>query len=815
MRPTKAGQACAGWLIALIAAAVGLAALGTAQPYGSAEPTTPIELRVWQGLDDPTDIAIGARAPEGVWGELGRVPLPLDGLTPSGHYRYGQTTLEVPLTDFAPVGVEVRVWQAVRASHVLYVSARGVDGSWDLLGTFRFRLEHGVRPDLGYRFGDMRIEVELPEPQVVTLAGSAGERGSADGVGDDARFRGSSAPWDLGLDVDADGNVIVADYSNAAIRRIAPDGTVTTIAGGNGHGVRDGPADVAQFANPTDVAVAPDGAIYVAQHRNNHIRKITPDGMVTTLVGDGSLSWNSVPSSIRDGHVEDAVFYRIRAIELAPDGDLYIMEPYNIRRLSPSGWVTTVAGAGVVGFVDGPGRKARFHGLRDIALDAAGNLYVIDSNDRFPAPGDQFETIRKIDANGIVSTLFVGDPSQAGGPLASPEGIAVSASGEIYIANTGRNQIVRLTSDGELRAVAGSGNGGFRDGPYSGAEFLEPGALAFAPDGSLIVADQVGTVVRAILPDGDGFGPGVPLVNVEVLPRVEGVQVTRLAGRAGASSYRGDGGPATAAHLSGVRGIAMDQAGNVFVADTLNDAIRRISTDGTISTLAGGNGYGTRDGPADQAQFERPVRVAVDTEGNVFVSEAFNSPLRRIAPDGTVSTLDGQVLGNFRPMVGHPDGSLLIARSGSIVRRAPDGTISTVTTGSGTVCALTVDHEGAVFFAVNLSNATAIKKVTLAGDVVTLFEGRAGRYGGPASPCITGMAVTPDGSIYLADRDLGQVTRIDTNGAAAVVADHEDFEARTNTWPTGIVVTSEGALIVSDRWQHVIWKITIDEDEGR
>ena len=799
-------------LIALIAAAVGLATLGTAQPYGSGETTTPIELRVWQGLDAPTDIAVGARAPDGVWGELGMVPLTLDGLTASGRYRYGQTTLQVPLTDFAPVGVEVRVWQAARVPRVIYVSARGVGGSWDLLGTFRFRLEHGVRPDLGYRFGDMRIEVELPEPQVVTLAGRAGEQGSADGVGDDARFRGSSAPWDLGLDVDAEGNVIVADYSNAAIRRIAPDGTVTTIAGGNGHGVRDGPAEVAQFANPTDVAVAPDGAIYVAQYLNNHIRKITPDGMVTTLVGDGSLAWNRVPSSIRDGHVEDAVFYRIRAIELAPDGDLYIMEPYGIRRLSPSGWVTTVAGAGVVGFVDGPGRRARFHSLRDIALDAAGNLYVIDSNDRVPAPGDQFETIRKIDANGIVSTLFVGDPSQAGGPLASPEGIAVSASGEIYISNTGRNQIVRLTSEGELRAVVGSGDAGFRDGPYSGAKFREPGALAFAPNGALIVADQVGTVVRAILPDGDGFGPGVPLVDVEVLPRVEGVQVTRFAGRPGASSYRGDGDPAAQAHLSGVRGIAIDQAGNVFVADTLNDAIRRISTDGTISTLAGGNGYGTRDGPADRAQFERPVRVAVDTEGNVFVSEAFNSPLRRIGADGTVSTLDGQ-LGNFRPMAAHPDGSLLIARSGSIVRRAPDGTISTVTTGSGTVCALTVDHDGAVYFAVNLSNAAVIKTLTPAGDIVTLFEGRAaGRYGGPVSPCITGIAVTPDGSLYLADRDLGRVTRIDTSGAAAVVADHEDFDARTNTWPTGIVVTPEGDLIVSDRWQHVIWKITIDED---
>ena len=135
-------------LIALLAAAVGVAALGTAQPYGSGEMTTPIELRLWQGLDDPTDIAVGARAPDGVWGELGMVPLALDGLTASGRYRYGGTTLEVPLRTATPVGVEVWVWQAARDPHVIYVSARGVGGSWDLLGTFRFRVDHGVRPNL-------------------------------------------------------------------------------------------------------------------------------------------------------------------------------------------------------------------------------------------------------------------------------------------------------------------------------------------------------------------------------------------------------------------------------------------------------------------------------------------------------------------------------------------------------------------------------------------------------------------------------------------------------------------------------------------
>ena len=257
-------------------------------------------------------------------------------------------------------------------------------------------------------------------------------------------------------------------------------------------------------------------------------------------------------------------------------------------------------------------------------------------------------------------------------------------------------------------------------------------AIALAPDGALIVADQVGSVVRAILPAEDGFGSGVPLVGIEVLPRVEGVRVTRFAGQQGATAgLVGDGGPATRAYFSSLRGIAIDQAGNVFVADVGNNAIRRISTNGTISTLAGGNGSGTLDGPGDQAQFRAPYRVAVDAEGTVFVSEVWNERVRRIAPDGTVSTLDGEAPGGSRPIAAQPDGSLLIARSGSILRRAPDGTISTVTRGSGTICALAVDHEGTIFFAVHQGNVAAVKKVILTGDVVTVFEGRAGRYGGP------------------------------------------------------------------------------------
>ncbi|MXZ62986.1 MAG: hypothetical protein F4Y98_05165 [Chloroflexi bacterium] len=805
-----------GLLIALIATAVGLGALASAQPYGSGEPnTTPIELRVWQSLDDPTDIAIGARAPGGAWGELGMVRLRLDdGFTAGGHYRYGQTALEVPLTDFAPVGVEVRVWQAINVPHVVYVSARGVVGSWDLLGTFRFRLEHGERPDLGYRFGDMRIEVELPEPQVITLAGSAGERGYVDGVGRDARFR-STPPGAMGLDVDAEGNVIVADYSNDAIRRIARDGTVTTIAGGNGSGLRDGPADVAQFAGPTDVAVAADGTIYVAQARNDHIRKITPDGVVTTVAGNGSLEVNLDPARARDGPAGEAIFFQMKAIALGPDGDLYILENSRIRRLSPSGWVSTVAGGPRVGFVDGRGPSARFGSLTDIAVDARGALYVLESNIWVSGRADWYEIVRKIDANGVVRTLFRDPLPHAGGRLAYPEALTVGPGGDIYISNTAHNQIVRLTPAGEVHAVAGSGEVGSGDGQYGTAEFSRPGALALTPDGALIVADQEGATVRAILPGPDGLRTGAQLVDVEVLPRLEGVRVTRFAGRGSSlGGLRGDGGPADKAYFRGVRGIALDPAGNVLVADSDNHAVRLISTDGTISTFAGGNGKGVHDGPRDFAQFTWPHHVAVDAEGVIYVLEDAYRRVRRIAPDGTVSTLAGAQMTNIRSIATEPDGSLLFPRAGGILRRAPDGSISTLVAGSGAVSAIAVDGEGSVFYTVDEHFAGTLKVLSPTGEASTVLDAWSGTGRAQLSPSVTGIAIAPDGSVYLADPGFGRVLRLDRSGALAIVADRA-FAGSQRGSPNSIVVTPEGDLLVSDAWQHVIWKITIDEDAGR
>ena len=450
-------------LVAL-AAVLGLAVAGPAWAQGSG-PTAPVEVRVWQGVEDELDISVSARPAAGSWRTLGTVPLPLDdGVSSTGQYRYGDIALDVPLAGRAsPATVEVRVWQDVGDSARVYISARPAGGDWGVLGTIRLPLDDGVSSTGRYRFGDISLDVPLLETAVTTLAGQAGEWGHRDGSSEIARFGGSRYHGGrLGLTIDLDGNAIVADPVNHAIRRVTPEGVVTTIAGGNGAGLRDGPLEEAQFDSPQDIALGLDGSIFVADAGNHRIRKITRDGMVTTVAGSDrtGAEWRE----IRDGPDEQALFEGPFALALDSYGDLYIVERFAVRRMTPSGWVSTVAGNNGWGWRDGPSGVAQFQSLYDLAVDDEGNLYVIDDTRGSVGSAGTALAIRKIDTSGMVTTLYRDEPPSLGGTLAYPSGIAVTGDGTVYLANTGRHQIVRLTADGALRAVAGTGEKGALDG---------------------------------------------------------------------------------------------------------------------------------------------------------------------------------------------------------------------------------------------------------------------------------------------------------------------------------------------------------------
>ncbi|ARK98201.1 hypothetical protein BOC43_28645 [Burkholderia pseudomallei] len=271
--------------------------------------------------------------------------------------------------------------------------------------------------------------------------------------------------------------------------------------------------------------------------------------------------------------------------------------------------VSTVAGSGYYGFVDGPGTSAKFTSPAGIAVDVGGMLYVADQGN---------DAIRKITPDGTVSTLAGGSRGFVNGQASSakfsnPRGVALGTGGMLYVADQGNNAIRKITPDGTVSTLAG-GSQGFVNGQASSAKFLMPADVAAGTSGTLYVADYGNHAIRKITPDGT---------------------VSTLAG--GSSGFAD--GQGTSAKFFGPIGIAVDTSDTLYVADFGNNAIRKIATDGTVSTLAGGGGSGSVDGQGTSAKFTRPAGIVVDTSGTLYVADSGNNAIRKITPDGTVSTL--------------------------------------------------------------------------------------------------------------------------------------------------------------------------------
>ena len=297
--------------------------------------------------------------------------------------------------------------------------------------------------------------------------------GTIDGAADRARF---SEPF--GIVAAPDGAIFVADAGHAhRIRRIAPDGTVTTVAGG-ARGFADGTGTHAEFSTPSGLALASDGTLYLADTGNHAIRRITPDGQVSTLAGDGT------PGHV-DGPGLHARFNGPIGIAVARDGRVIVADTYNdrIRVIDTGGTVTTLAGSGRPGADDGVGDGATFDTPTGLAFGASGLLYVADTGNGM---------VRIVDPSGHVTT-----PTWARGDgFFHPLGIASAPDSELYIADEG-GHIVAIGNDGNIRTLAGTGVG-FRDGAGLTAQFRRPSGVAWLRPGHLVVADAANALIRAV-----------------------------------------------------------------------------------------------------------------------------------------------------------------------------------------------------------------------------------------------------------------------------------------------------------------------------
>ena len=307
----------------------------------------------------------------------------------------------------------------------------------------------------------------------VVVLAGDGTPGFRDGRTSRARF---SDPF--GVAVAADGTIFVADAGIAhAIRRITPAGFVTTLAGG-GRGFVDGHGAVARFDTPSGLALAPDGTLYVADTANNAIRRITPAGDVSTLAGDSVAGY-------RDGPAAQARFNGPLGVAVDAEGRVIVADTYNdrIRAILPDGVVVTLAGAGEPGMIDGPPRAARFDTPSGLAVDEAGRIYVADTGNH---------VVRIIEPGGRVTTAAATLTSGLGRPL----GIAATPDGDLYVSDFG-GRILEIDTEGTVRTLAGSAPG-FQDGDGAEARFRQPAGVAASARGRMIVADAGNALIRLV-----------------------------------------------------------------------------------------------------------------------------------------------------------------------------------------------------------------------------------------------------------------------------------------------------------------------------
>ena len=469
---------------------------------------------------------------------------------------------------------------------------------------------------------------------VTGYAGSYQFAGSLDGPRLSAYFNNPR-----GLAFDAIGNLYVADSRNSTIRKIAVDGTVTTIAGTPGQGgVIDGIGTAARFASPRGLAIAGANRLLVTEPGVDIVRQIDlTTSSVTTIAGSPGISGST------DGTGADARFYSPFGIASDSTGVAYVADSANhlIRRIDPSGTVTRLAGQpGVSGRADGTGSAARFSDARKIVADGSGNIFVADTWNH---------TVRKVTPAGVVSTLAgvagqggSADGSGSAARFSSPMDIAIDGGGNLYVADFGNCVIRRVSPVGDVVTIAGqAGDCGLTDGPVPQSRLGYVTSLAVDASGNVVFWDPIC-----------------------MLRRLSNGVVSTDAGLSGPCSLAD--GPAGVARVALPGALAIEPSGSIAFVDK-NNLVRRLRTDGSIETIAGST-RGNSDGTGSAAKFESITALSVDATGRIYVADSGNQAVRLIGTDRSVRTLIPYAVGprvvlGDAPSLNYPVGLALLPGS--------------------------------------------------------------------------------------------------------------------------------------------------------
>jgi sugar lactone lactonase YvrE len=627
-----------------------------------------------------------------------------------------------------------------------------------------------------------------------TLAGRA-STGSDDGPGATARF---SSPGDIA--VDRAGNLYVADTGNGTIRKVAPNGTVTTLAGLAGvAGATDGTGSAARFNAPEGIAVDAFGTVYVADTGNFTIRKITPAGAVTTLAGAAGAS-DSV-----DGVGTAARFAAPTGVAVDSAGDVFVAEQssYLLRKVTPAGAVTTFFD--LTSAIDG----APIVYAGGLAVDGAGAVYVSDP---------LHERVCKITPAGTATALPLAELTL--GSYLWPVKLAVDAAGNVYLADAATRRLMRLSAAGPMTALATLPPA--LPPPYPRPSYVV--GLAVDALGNVFVADEANSAILRVTAAGAvaplaGAGPG----------------------------YGSTDGSGSAARFFSPRGLAVDTGGNVYIADSENDTIRKMTPGGAVTTLAGlALNAGSSDGTGSAARFNNPTAVAVDAGGNVYVSDTGNFTVRKVDPAGVVTTLAGLAgtsgqsdgVGTAARFV--RPGGLAVDAAGNvyvgdlwmgspipkafysrIIRKITPAGGVTWFAGPGT--SIAIDRAGHLYAATESSYTmvyyiSVVSRIAPDGTTTVL----AGTYEAPRGTSVdgtgeqarfigvTGLAADPAGNLFVTDgqavRGISPTGVVTTLAGLATTAGSADGAGRAARFsgPTGIAVDSAGHLYVADTDNHTI-----------
>ena len=545
--------------------------------------------------------------------------------------------------------------------------------------------------------GNQRVRRIGPDGIITTVAGTGRKASSPDGA----------APTDTSLlsprnvAADAAGNLYIAEFEGHRVRKLTPGGKLSTVAGTGvaGWSGDGGPASAAQINYPAGMAFDRAGALYFADSGNNAVRKVYADGAIGTVLGRnagtalytplavamdpaGTLyaadstfvvrafttggKWldyagTGVPGFSGDGgSAASAALNSVNDLATELNGNLFIADGMRLRRVDPSGNIVTVAGDGYVHSVGdgGPATAAQLYQPSALTLDSAGNLFIADSGT---------ERVRQVTRDGAITTLAgtgvaargAADGSPAGTvALNTPMGVAMDSSGDVLLADTYNHRVLLVTPARAIRAVAGTGT--------SGA----------SPEGTpLLVAQLRGP--RAVCVDRSGNLYGtlyiVDTSNHRVLRLSPGGTLQTAAGN-GSPGNAGDEGAARLAQLDTPSACATDSAGNLFIADTANHAIRKVNPAGVISTVAGAGIAGSSgdEGAATAARLASPRGVVADDMGDIFIADTGNHRIRQVTPDGVIHSIAGSGAPGFSGDGGPAAGALLNGPQGLFLDGAGD-----------------------------------------------------------------------------------------------------------------------------------------------